>query len=54
VLEVLMGHVGTHVVHWVMVSVPVSTQVVGFSAVTGSGIDELFVQVAEAAKEYER
>ncbi|KAG7276861.1 hypothetical protein CRUP_007998, partial [Coryphaenoides rupestris] len=28
-------------------------RVVGVSAVTGSGLDELFVQVAEAAKEYE-
>lgn len=28
-------------------------QVVGVSAVTGSGLDELFVQVADAAKEYE-
>uniref|UniRef100_A0A672SE84 GPN-loop GTPase n=1 Tax=Sinocyclocheilus grahami TaxID=75366 RepID=A0A672SE84_SINGR len=28
-------------------------RVVGVSAVTGSGLDELFVQVADAAKEYE-
>lgn len=29
-------------------------QVVGVSAVTGSGLDELFVQVEDAADEYER
>ncbi|XP_035768642.1 GPN-loop GTPase 1 [Neolamprologus brichardi] len=29
-------------------------RVVGVSAVTGSGLDELFVQVEDAAKEYER
>ncbi|TTO79340.1 GPN-loop GTPase 1 [Bagarius yarrelli] len=29
-------------------------RVVGVSAVTGSGLDELFVQVTDAAKEYER
>lgn len=29
-------------------------QVVGVSAVTGSGLDELFVQVEDAAEEYER
>lgn len=29
-------------------------QVVGVSAVTGSGLNELFVQVDDAAKEYER
>ncbi|XP_029353338.1 GPN-loop GTPase 1 isoform X1 [Echeneis naucrates] len=31
-----------------------SLRVVGVSAVTGSGLDELFVQVEDAAKEYER
>ncbi|XP_016133666.1 GPN-loop GTPase 1 [Sinocyclocheilus grahami] len=31
----------------------VMNKVVGVSAVTGSGLDELFVQVADAAKEYE-
>ncbi|KPP61995.1 GPN-loop GTPase 1-like [Scleropages formosus] len=30
-----------------------SLRVVGVSAITGSGLDELFVQVSEAAKEYE-
>lgn len=29
-------------------------QVVGVSAVTGSGLDELFAQVEDAADEYER
>lgn len=29
-------------------------QVVGVSAVTGSGLDELFAQVEGAAEEYER
>lgn len=32
----------------------VCLQVVGVSAVTGSGLDELFVQVQDAAEEYER
>lgn len=35
-------------------SVEPCLQVVGVSAVTGSGLDELFVQVEDAAEEYER
>ncbi len=37
-----------------LTALSLSPQVVGVSAVTGSGLDELFVQVEDAAEEYER
>ncbi|XP_047436749.1 GPN-loop GTPase 1 [Mugil cephalus] len=46
----------THVTHYHTMSlldIYTSLRVVGVSAVTGSGLDELFVQVEDAAKEYE-